>query len=104
MRPYAAFTQIDQHASISQTKYKGLFIRLEKRLSHRYLYTVSYTLSSGFDRDPQTQVSNYVNRSVDFGPSTVDRHCNALVANRGMVLPWKITLGGIWTVLGHSSI
>jgi hypothetical protein len=97
VRPYAAFTQIDQHASISQTKYKGLFIRLEKRLSHRYLYTVSYTLSSGYDRDPQTQVSNYVNRSVDFGPSTVDRR-NALVASGSVVLPWKITLGGIWTV------
>lgn len=97
VRPYSAFTEIEQHAPISQSKYKGLFVRLEKRLSHRYLYTVSYTLSSGSDRDPQQSVSNYQNRSVDFGPSNVDRR-NALVASGSFVMPWKITLGGIWTV------
>jgi hypothetical protein len=97
VRPYSGFTEIEQHAPISQTKYKALFVRMEKRLSHRYLYTVSYTLSSGFDRDPQEPVSNYADRSVDFGPGNIDRR-NALVASGSVVMPWKITLGGIWTV------
>jgi hypothetical protein len=96
VRPFPAFTEIEQHAPISQTKYKGLFVRLEKRISHRYLYTVSYTLASGLDRDPQQSVSNYVDRSVDFGPSNVDRR-NSLVASGSFLMPWKITLGAIWT-------
>jgi len=97
VRPIPAFGQILQHASIGRAKYKALYLRLDKRFSSRYLATVSYTLASAKDNNPQTNVTNYANYNQDFGPSNVDRR-NALVASGSVILPYKITLGGIWTV------
>jgi hypothetical protein len=97
VRPIPEFSQILQHASIGKAKYKALFVRLDKRFSNRYMATVSYTLASAKDNNPQTNVANYADYNQDFGPSNVDRR-NALVASGSTLLPWKITLGGIWTV------
>jgi hypothetical protein len=96
-RAIPSFGQILQHASIGRAKYKAMFLRLDKRLSKRYLATVSYTLSSAQDNNPQQNVTNYLNYNQDFGPSNIDRR-NALVASGSTMLPWKITVGGIWTV------
>jgi hypothetical protein len=97
VRPIASFGQILQQASIGKAKYKALYLRLDKRFSNRYLATVSYTLASAKDNNPQTLVTNYANYNQDFGPSNIDRR-NALVASGSVILPYKITLGGIWTV------
>jgi Carboxypeptidase regulatory-like domain/TonB dependent receptor len=97
VRPIASFGQILQHASIGRAKYKALYLRLDKRFSNRYLATVSYTLASAKDNNPQQNVTNYANYNQDFGPSNIDRR-NALVASGSVILPYKITLGGIWTV------
>lgn len=96
-RPIPAFGQILQHTSVGRAKYKALYLRLDKRFSQRYLATVSYTLSSGQDNNPQTNVANYSNYNQDFGPSNIDRR-NALVASGSVQLPWNINLGGIWTL------
>jgi hypothetical protein len=85
-----------QHASVGRAQYKGLFVRLDKRFSRRYLYTVSYTLSSARDSNPQTNVTDYANYNRDFGPSNIDRR-HALVVSGSVVLPGKITVGSIWT-------
>jgi len=97
VRPIASFGQILQHASVGRAKYKALFVRLDKRFSSRYLATVSYTLSSAQDNNPQSNVTNYANYDQDFGPSNIDRR-HALVVSGSVLLPWKFTLGGIWTV------
>jgi len=95
-RAIPEFGQILQHASIGKAKYKALFLRMDKRLSKRYLATVSYTLSSALDNSPQSNVTNYLDYDQDFGPSNIDRR-HALVASGSVMLPWRITLGGIWT-------
>jgi hypothetical protein len=97
VRPIPEFAQILQHASIGKAKYKALFLRLDKRFSNRYMATVSYTLASAQDNNPQYNVTNYADYNQDFGPSNIDRR-NALVASGSTLLPWKITLGGIWTL------
>ncbi len=97
VRPIPTFGQILQHASIGRAKYTALYLRLDKRFSNRYLATVSYTLSSAKDNNPQTNVANYANYNQDYGPSNIDRR-HALVASGSVLLPYKITLGGIWTV------
>lgn len=96
-RAIPEFGQILQHASIGRAKYKALFLRLDKRMSKRFMSTVSYTLSSALDNNPQQSVTNYLDYNQDFGPSTIDRR-NALVASGSAMLPWRITAGGIWTV------
>jgi outer membrane receptor protein involved in Fe transport len=96
VRPLADWGQILQHASVGRGQYKGLFVRLDKRFSRRYLYTVSYTLSSARDSNPQTNVTDYANYNRDFGPSNIDRR-HALVVSGSVVLPGNITVGSIWT-------
>ncbi len=97
VRPIPEFGQILQHASVGKAKYKALFLRLDKRFSQRYLATVSYTLSSAQDNNPQSNITNYLNYNQDFGPSNIDRR-HALVASGSVLLPYKITLGAIWTI------
>jgi hypothetical protein len=97
VRPLPAWGQILQHQSIGQAKYKGLFVELDKRFSRRFQSTISYTLSSARDNDPQAAITNYANEALDWGPSNIDTR-NSLVAAGSVNLPLKITLGAIWTI------
>jgi len=96
LRPLAAWGEILQQQASAQAKYKALFVQANKRFSHRFMFTVSYTLSSARDDNPQNQVTNYADPSLDWGPSNVDRR-NVIVASGTVDLPFKLTLGAIWT-------
>jgi hypothetical protein len=96
VRPLPKWGQILQHASVGRAEYKALYVRLDKRISHRYLYTLSYTLSSARDSNPQVNVTDYSNYGLDWGPTNIDRR-HALVASGSIVLPWRLTFGAIWT-------
>jgi hypothetical protein len=96
VRPLTAWAQINQHQSIDQDKYKALFVRLDKRYSGRYMFSVAYTLASGSDWNPEASVITYSNPKLDYGPSNIDRR-HALVTSGSVMLPWKIQLGGIYT-------
>jgi len=96
-RPYLPLGQILQHQSTAQAKYKALFVELDKRFSRRYQFTVSYTLSSATDDNPQALIVNYANPDLSWGPGNIDRR-NALVAASSVNLRWGITLGAIWTL------
>ncbi|HWZ33547.1 MAG TPA: carboxypeptidase regulatory-like domain-containing protein [Bryobacteraceae bacterium] len=97
VRPIPAFGRILDHMPVSQYKYKGMFVRAEKRFAKRYQFLVSYTLASNRDDNPQSQVTNQNNYSLDWGPSGIDRR-NAVVAGGYVQLPWKITAGAFWQV------
>ncbi len=97
VRPLPQFGQILDHMPISQYKYKGMFVRAEKRFARRYQFTASYTLSSNRDDSPQSQVTNQNNYGLDWGPSGIDRR-HAFVAGGFVELPWKITAGMFWQV------
>ena len=95
VRPLPAFARILDHKSISQSKYKALYVRAERRFSKGLQFLVSYTFSSSRDDNPQAQVTNQANYNADWGPSGIDRR-NALVASGSYQLPWKVSMGVIW--------
>ena len=96
-RPLPAWGRLLYHDSVSQSKYKGLYVRAEKRFAQRYQYMVSYTLASARDDNPQSQVVTPSNYNLDWGPASVDRR-HALVAGGSVELPWKINFGAIWQI------
>ena len=97
VRPLPQWARILDHEPISQTKYKALFVRVDKRFAKRYQFLVSYTLSSARDDNPQGNITTPASYSYDWGPAAIDRR-NALVASGFVNLPAKITLGVIWQV------
>jgi hypothetical protein len=97
IRPDIALNQIDQHASTGVSEYKAFYVKLDKSLSHHYMYSASYALSSGLDNNPQQPVTNYANPQADFGPAGTDRR-HAIVLSGSLQLPWKILIGGIYTL------
>ena len=96
IRPLPAWGAILQQQSTAQAKYKALFIRADKRFSHRYTFTVAYTLSYARDDNPQFNVTNYADPNLDWGPSNVDRR-NSIVTSGTVDLPFRFTFGAIWT-------
>jgi hypothetical protein len=95
VRPVAGWARILYRAPVSQYKYKGVYVRAEKRLAKRYQFLVSYTLASNRDDAPQAQVVNPANYQADWGPSSIDRR-NTLVASGSAMLPGRFTVGAIW--------
>lgn len=95
VRPLTAWARILDHESISQSKYRGMYVRFDKRWAQRYQFLVSYTLSSARDDNPQGSITTPSNYNLDWGPANIDRR-HSLVASGSVLLPGKITLGAIW--------
>jgi hypothetical protein len=95
VRPLPEFARVLDHQSISQYKYRGMYVRAEKRFAGRYQFLVSYTLASNRDDSPQSQITNQNNYNLDWGPANIDRR-HTLVASGSTNLPWKVNLGIIW--------
>ena len=49
IRPLPQYGFVDQDRSILSSDYKAMFVRLDKRLSHRFTYLVSHTLAKSTD-------------------------------------------------------
>jgi hypothetical protein len=97
VRPYPQFARILDHSAIGAARYKALYVRAEKRFARRYQFMVSYTLSNNQDNNPEAQVTVPSNYSLDWGFANADRRHN-LIASTSVQLPWRFTLGAIWTV------
>lgn len=102
-RPLPQYGFIDQDRSILSSDYKAMFVRLDKRLSHRYTYLMSYTLAKGDDVGSRAtnnggffHVTDQSNPSLDVGPADTDRR-QTLVASGTALLPWDMALGAVWT-------
>jgi hypothetical protein len=95
VRPLPSWARILDHEPISQSKYKGLYVRAEKRFARRYQFLASYTFSSCTDDNPQGSVINPANYRLDWGPCGVDQR-HALVASGSVNLPGKVVFGAIW--------
>ena len=104
VRPLPEWGQIIQRQSTGWFIYKALLVRLEKRLSNRYQYQLSYTLAK---QDSNTSTGDTVginlggtitdlyNPGWDVGPASNDRR-HAIVFSGAVQLPADIVLGGIW--------
>ena len=100
VRALPQFGRVLQTQSIGWANYKALLVRLEKRLDHNYMYTVSYTLASTYglinNTGPAATITDSANPQFDLGTNNSDRR-NTLVASGSFVLPAKITLGAVFT-------
>lgn len=100
-RPRPEWGRILQLQPIGQAKYRGLFVRLERRYANRHQYMLSYTLSK-HDNNWQGatstgNITDFYNPRLDWGPANNDRR-HALVASGAVLLPYDITFGVVWTV------
>ena len=90
------FGRIDQWESISESDYRGLYLRLDKRFRDDYQLLVSYTFQHGQDNEPGRRFVNQLNRENDYGDFNIDRR-HMLVTSGFVMLPYEIGLSGIWT-------
>ena len=99
-RPMPQFGRVLQQPSIGFANYKALLIRLEKRLDHNYMYTISYTLAATRGNinniGPSATITDSANLSYDVGTNNSDRR-NALVASGSFLLPGTVTLGAVFS-------
>ncbi|HEY3160651.1 MAG TPA: hypothetical protein VGJ78_16915, partial [Vicinamibacterales bacterium] len=99
-RPLPQFGRVLQTQSIGFANYKALLVRLEKRLDHNYMYTVSYTLAGSRGNVSSSSFSSTVTDSAhidyDNGPNNSDRR-HALVASGSVVMPHDVVLGAVFT-------
>jgi hypothetical protein len=93
--PLAGFGRIDRVQSTSTLTMRQVYVKLEKRFSHRYQYMTSYTYTNSRDNAP---LARYIDAftSYDLGPSNGERR-HALVASGSFLLPANVTLGVVWT-------
>lgn len=96
LRPYPQFGRVDLEESVSNSKYRGLYARIEKRYSARHQYLVSYSYVNSKDNAPGARFSDQDNPGVDFGPANAERR-HSLVASGSVLLPFDINLGAVWS-------
>jgi hypothetical protein len=95
VRPYPQFGRVQEDRSAQENRYKGFFVKLDKRLSDRYQYLVSYTWSDSEDRqfrNDDLTTTGFV--MSDWYPALADRR-HRLVASGIVQLPYDIQLSAI---------
>jgi carboxypeptidase family protein/TonB-dependent receptor-like protein len=101
VRPRPEWGRINQVQSIGWQKYRAMLVRLEKRLSSRYQYTVSYTLQkvedNSFGATSTGTITDFYHPEYDAGYGNADRR-HAMVASGAYLLPGDVTLGMVWTL------
>jgi hypothetical protein len=100
-RALPQFARVLQAQSIGVMNYKALLVRVEKRLSHRYQYTGSYTLGrvtdNSFGATSTGTVTDAYNPQWDEGYGNADRR-HAFVGSGAYQMPGDVILGAVWTL------
>jgi Carboxypeptidase regulatory-like domain len=98
VRPDPTWGRIDQIQSVGDTRYKAMYVRLDKRMSRRHQFLVSYTLAKAEDNNlGGARFVNQLREGDDFGPSGTDRR-HTLVASGAVLLPGDVQFGAVWTL------
>jgi hypothetical protein len=103
LRTLPNWANITQIQPIGTYGYEALYVRLDKRLSHRYQYMVSYTLSKQYDNFNTSagtvpgSITNYYTPGNDIGPAPADRRHN-LVTSGSFNARYGINIGAIYTL------
>jgi len=101
VRPSPAWGNISQVQSIGKQDYRALLVRVEKRLSQRYQYTLSYTLGrvtdNSFGATSTGTVTDAYNPQWDQGYGNADRR-HAFVGSGAYQMPGDVILGLVWTM------
>jgi hypothetical protein len=91
---YPQFARVNFWQSTADNTYRALLVKVEKRMSHRYQFLTSYTLSTAKDQ-------NFLNILGDvYGYSKIDRYGAAdrrhrLVVSGIVQLPWQAQVSAI---------
>jgi len=94
VRPYPQYGQVRMQQSSQNNTYKALLVKVEKRMSHRYQYMVSYTLAKADDSSIRnSQGDHYGYQRVD-SPAAADRR-HRLVVSGIVQLPYDVQLSAI---------
>jgi hypothetical protein len=101
VRPTPAWGNIAQVQSIGEQDYRALLVRMEKRLSNRYQYTLSYTLArvtdNSFGATSTGTITDAYNPQWDNGYGNADRR-HTFVGSGAYQLPYDVILGLVWTL------
>ena len=92
-RPMANWGNIMQLTANGWSNYRAIYVRLDKRMSNRYMYLVSYTRD--WTRNNVSAVSDVYHPFLDEGP---DGRKHTVVASGTARLPYDLTFGAVWTV------
>ena len=96
LRPRPTWGNINEYRSEGDSDYRAMYLRLDKRLSNRYQYLLSYTFAHDKDRDAgQATVVDFYHPEYDQGWGSQDRR-HTLVASGAVILPMDVTLGAVW--------
>lgn len=95
-RPNPVFARVDQYQSTGELKYKALYLKFEKRYSHRNQFLVTYTYTRSDDNNLLNRYLDPFNPGLDWGTSSGERR-HAVVFSGSVLLPYDITLGAVWT-------
>jgi len=86
-----------------KTKYDGLLVSVEKRMSNHYQFRASYTLSKAFNYANDDQIP-FLNGPVDprrigleYGPTPNDQRHRFVFAGV-FDLPWEVRFAPLWTL------
>jgi hypothetical protein len=94
VRPYLQFGRVNYWQPTADNAYQALLLKLEKRLSDRYQYLVSYTLSTSEDNSFQNVYGDRYGFLKEKSPGQADRR-HRLVASGIVQLPWDLQLSAI---------
>jgi len=94
VRPYPQFVRIQMLQSGQNNQYKALLLKVEKRLSQRYQYMVSYTLNKAIDIMPRNTQGDYYGFQSITSPSVADRR-HRLVVSGIVQFPHDIQVSAI---------
>ena len=94
VRPYPQFGRVSQLQSTSNSTYRALLVKVDKRMSHRWSGLVSYTLASAKDQPYANGLADVYGYSLQNGYSMADRR-NVLRASGTVLLPYDVELSAI---------
>lgn len=94
VKPYPQFGRVTMLESSTDSAYKALLVKIEKRLSNRHQFMVSYTLSKSDDSFPTNLLADFWGYKRVTAPATADRR-HRLVASGMVQLPLDIQLSAI---------
>jgi outer membrane receptor protein involved in Fe transport len=94
VRPYPQFARVNFWQTTADNRYRALLVKVEKRLSNRYQYLVSYTLSKSDDDSFQNVYGDRYGFFKETYPGLADRRHRLVVS--GIVQgPWGIQASAI---------
>lgn len=94
VRPYPQFARISLLQSGQNNQYKALLLKIEKRLSRRHQYMVSYTLAKSTDILPRNTQGDYYGFQQITSFSAADRR-HRLVVSGILQLPYGVQVSAI---------